>query len=110
LHQRGEKLTIRRQLDVQAGDVVALDAVYVPELALGVDRTVKRAHNLADLDSVPTVVQLAEAHRLVVGARSGPLLDPAGAHVLFAVQPARVVGPVDVIAHQRQQGSTFWLF
>jgi hypothetical protein len=26
------------------------------------------------------------------------------------VQPARVVGPVDVIAHQRQQGSTFWLF
>ena len=73
------KRAIRRHLDAQAGAVVTLDAVHVPDLALGVDRPVERAHGRADLDSDPTVVPLAEAHRLVVGARSGPLLDPAGA-------------------------------
>jgi hypothetical protein len=90
-------------------DLTGLDAVYVQELALEDDRAVKRTHNLADADSDPTVVQLAEAHWLVVGARWGPLLGPIGADLLFALQPARLVGPVDVIAHQRQQVSTSWL-
>src|SRR4029453_13063998 len=89
--------------DVHARDEIAFDAVRLQEVASGDRRAVEGADDLTDVDSGPAIVQLAEARRLVVRARSGPLLGPVGAHLLLAMPSARAVGPVDVVADPGHQ-------
>src|SRR5215207_6356835 len=69
--------------DVHARDEIAFDAMRLQEVASGDRRAVERAHDLTDVDSGPAIVQLTEARRLVVRARSGPLLGPVRAHLLL---------------------------
>jgi hypothetical protein len=69
-----------------------LDAVHVQEVASGDERGIERVHDLAYEGSGPAIVQLGEAHRLVVRGPSDPQLGHVGPHLLLAVQPARAVG------------------
>ena len=55
---------------------------------------------------VSTIVWSAEADRLVMRARLGPLFCPIGAHGGVATQPCQVrgpPGPVDIVADNREQ-------
>ena len=51
-----------------------------------------------DVDSGPAIIPLAEAKRLVVGVRAGPLLRPVRPHLVLAMQPASVVVSASTVA------------